>query len=74
MRRQDGSDRFDTAVAYVAEADVDVPPLEAAGAVLVAMQSLSHAGFRLVLIHPGEVLIRRREERRRWWRPSRKEQ
>jgi hypothetical protein len=47
--------------------------LQRVAGVANAMQALKAVGFNLVLVQPDEVVVRRREDRRRWWRHGWKE-
>jgi hypothetical protein len=46
--------------------------LQRVAGVANAMQALKAVGFK-VLVQPDEVVVRRREDRRRWWRHGWKE-
>lgn len=61
---------YGLAVAVVLEdVDADVTTLARINAVLDATHALEAGGYRLLLVHPDEVVVGRREQdRRRWWR------
>jgi hypothetical protein len=56
----------------VPDAD-EVPTLQRIAGLVNAMEALEGAGLRLLFIHPDEVVVRRKFERRpSWWRRERR--
>jgi hypothetical protein len=62
------TDRDRIAAVVVEAEDPEGSAIARASAIIEAMSVLARAGYRLLLVQPGEHVIRRRHDRRRrWW-------